>query len=94
MKISRDIKDNLKKYLDELLKNEKEKVTLISAYTLNSDELASLYQYIPRLKGSQLNFVINKDLVAGVVIKIGSKVIDLSLRGQLNRLRDYMYEID
>lgn len=94
MKISPDIKENLKKFLDELLKKEKEKITLISSYPLNNQELSILYQFVPRLKKSQLDFNINKNLIAGVVIKIGSKVIDLSLRGQLNKLKNYIYEID
>ena len=94
MKIDTNIKENLKKYLAELLKNEKEKVTVISAYTLNNDELAALYKYIPRLKNSQINFAINENVIAGVVIKIGSKVIDLTLGGRLNNLKNYMYEIN
>jgi len=94
MKINPYIKENLKKYLDELLKNEKDKITLVSAYALNNNELALLYQYVPRLKNSQINFEISKKVIAGVVIKIGSKVIDLSLWGQLNNLKNHIYEID
>lgn len=94
MKISPDIKENLKKYLDELIKKEKERITLISAYPLTDQEMSTLFQFVPRLKSSQINFSINKKVIAGVVIKIGSKVIDLSLSGQLIKLRNYIYEID
>ena len=94
MRINPFIKENLKKYLDESLKNEKDKITLISAYALNNNELTLLYQYVPRLKNSQINFEISKKVIAGVVIKIGSKVIDLSLWGQLNNLKNHIYEID
>jgi len=94
MKINPYIKENLKKYLDELLKNEKDKITLVSAYALNNNELSSLFQYVPRLKNSEINFEINRKVIAGVVIKIGSKVIDLSLQGKLNNLKNYIYEID
>ena len=94
MKINTDIKGNLKKYLSELLKNEKEKVTLISAQALNDEEMAALYKYIPRLKESQIDFSINKNVIAGVLIKIRSKVFDLTLSGQLNNLKNQMYEVD
>lgn len=94
MKINRQIKEDLKKYLDELLKNEKEKVTIISAQALNNEEMSTLYKYIPRLKESQIDFAINKNVIAGVLIKIGSKAIDLTLTGQLKNLKNQMYEID
>ncbi|OGK23345.1 hypothetical protein A3C25_06425 [Candidatus Roizmanbacteria bacterium RIFCSPHIGHO2_02_FULL_38_11] len=94
MKISTDIKENLKKYLNELLKNEKEKVTLVSANALNDEEMSALYKYIPRLKESQIDFAINKNVIAGVLIKIRSKVFDLTLKGQLNNLKNHMYEVD
>lgn len=94
MKIDKNIKESLKKYLDELLKKEKERVTLISAYPLNNKELSPLYEYIPRLKNSQINFAIDKNILAGVVIKIGSKVVNLTLNERLNKLKHQMYEID
>ncbi|OGK14676.1 hypothetical protein A3C98_03700 [Candidatus Roizmanbacteria bacterium RIFCSPHIGHO2_02_FULL_37_15] len=94
MKIDKSIKESLKKYLAELLKKEKEKITLISAYPLDNTELSPLYEYIPDLKESQISFVIDKKILAGVVIKIGSKVIDLSLSDRLNQLRNKIYEID
>lgn len=94
MRINLTIKENLKKYLDELLKNDKERITLVSAYPLKNEELFTLYQYVPRLKDAQIDFSIDKNIIAGVVIKIGSKVIDLSLNGQLRKLRNHIYEID
>ncbi|OGK34862.1 hypothetical protein A3F58_01905 [Candidatus Roizmanbacteria bacterium RIFCSPHIGHO2_12_FULL_37_9b] len=76
------------------MKNEKEKVTLVSANALNDEEMSALYKYIPRLKESQIDFAINKNVIAGVLIKIRSKVFDLTLKGQLNNLKNHMYEVD
>ena len=94
MKINKIIKENLKKYLDQLIKNDKEKVTLISAAPLRDTELELLFNYIPRLKNATLNYAIDKNIIAGVVIKIGSKVIDLSLSGKLNNLKNLIYELN
>ena len=56
--------------------------------------MSALYKYIPRLKESQIDFAINKNVIAGVLIKIRSKVFDLTLKGQLNNLKNHMYEVD
>lgn len=94
MRINLSIKEDLKKYLDQLLKNDKERIMLTSAYPLHNEELSTLYQYVPRLKNARIDFIIDRNIIAGVVIKIGSKVIDLSLYGQLHKLRNHIYEID
>ena len=94
MKIHGYIKENLKKRLIEDLEKEKGRIIVYSAYVLSEDEKNLLYTKIPQLKGAYIEFVTNISLIAGVIIKIGSKVIDLSLRGQLNNLAQIAYEIN
>lgn len=92
MKIHGYIKENLKKRLIEDLEKEKGKIVVYSAYVLSEEEKNLLYAKIPKLKGAYIEFVTDKSLIAGVIIKIGSKIIDLSLIGQLNNLVQIAYE--
>lgn len=94
MKINNTIKENLVKYLNELIKKEKEKVTLVSGHDLGKNDLESLFKIIPSLRNSQLAIVIDKNIFAGVIIKVGSKVIDLSLSGRLKNLKNAIHEIN
>ena len=92
MKIHGYIKENLKKRLMEDLEKEKGKIVVYSALSLSDEEKNLLYEKIPQLKGAYIEFMTNRNLIAGVIIKIGSKVIDLSLKGQLNNLAQIAYE--
>lgn len=94
MKIHGYIKENLKKRLIEDLEKEKGKIVVYSALLLSDDEKNLLYAKIPQLKGAYIEFVTDRSLIAGVIIKIGSKIIDLSLKGQLNNLAQIDYEIN
>ena len=94
MKIQGYIKENLKKRLMEDLEKERGKIVIHSGYGLSDAEKNLLYEKFPQLKGAYIEFVVNKSLIAGVIIKIGSKVIDLSLKGQLKNLQQSIYEID
>jgi F-type H+-transporting ATPase subunit delta len=60
-----------------------------SAKPLNDAQKAALEVQLTRMAGKQakLNFQTDPALVAGVVARIGSKVYDGSVRGQLERLR-------
>lgn len=88
MKISPQIKANIRKYLETLLKNEKNKITITSGHELDQDELSTLFESIPMLKNSTIEYRIDTQVIAGVVIKIGSKIIDLSLNGKLVQLKN------
>jgi F-type H+-transporting ATPase subunit delta len=60
-----------------------------SAKPLNEAQRASLEAQLSRMAGkkAKLKFQTDPALVAGVVARIGSKVYDGSVRGQLERLR-------
>jgi F-type H+-transporting ATPase subunit delta len=60
-----------------------------SAKALNDAQKAALEVQLTRMAGkkAKLNFQTDPALVAGVIARIGSKVYDGSVRGQLERLR-------
>jgi F-type H+-transporting ATPase subunit delta len=73
--------------LDERLGYVRADVT--SAAELLPAQRAALEAEVARLAGkkAKLNFSVNPGLIAGVIARVGSRVYDGSVRGQLERLR-------
>ena len=71
-------------------------ITVVNVYTaimLTEVQKESLKDKLQRMTSSkeiQLIEHINPDLIGGFVIKIGSKVIDMSIYGQLNQISSYL----
>ncbi|MBV5261682.1 F0F1 ATP synthase subunit delta [Synechococcus moorigangaii CMS01] len=60
-----------------------------SAQALTSEQEAAIADQVKKMTGAnavELNITTDADLIGGVVIKVGSKVFDASLRGQLRRI--------
>jgi len=94
MKINPKLKDELRGFLMEKIQKEQNRVAVYSADSLSDDEKKSLENKFTDLNWSQAIFQIDKSVIAGIVIKVGSKTIDLSLTGSLSKLSDTLYEID
>nr|QVQ56736.1 ATP synthase CF1 subunit delta [Erythrocystis saccata] len=66
---------------------------LYSAVDLDENQKTNLINKIKSLTGSnQIRLLTNKDssLIAGFILKIGSKVIDASLAGKLKKISSYL----
>jgi F-type H+-transporting ATPase subunit delta len=63
-----------------------------SARELSAPERAQLEAELIRLTGKKVsaNYVLDKDVLGGAVVKIGSTIYDGSLRGQLRRMREQL----
>jgi len=78
------------------LVNELELIKLITVYTvipLNNEQkqaLQSKLQVLTNSKEVQLIIEIKPELIGGLVIKMGSKIIDMSIYGQLNQISSYL----
>jgi F-type H+-transporting ATPase subunit delta len=92
MKIDFQLKQELKQYVLDRMDKEKRKVTIISAYPLTDKELIILKQNIDVLDNTKIENKIDENLIAGVVIKFGTKLIDLSLKGELQNLKQLIYD--
>ncbi|MBE9126827.1 MULTISPECIES: ATP synthase F1 subunit delta [unclassified Coleofasciculus] len=60
-----------------------------SAVELNDDQKQAVRQKVIAMTNAQqveLDTTIEPDLIGGVIVKVGSQVIDASLRGQLRRI--------
>ncbi|MFA6016584.1 MAG: F0F1 ATP synthase subunit delta [Patescibacteria group bacterium] len=94
MKINPKLKKDLKSFLMENIQKEQNRVLVLSADILGSDEKKVLGKKFSDLNWSQADYRVDKSIIAGIIIKVGSKTIDLSLMGSLSKLSNTLYEID
>lgn len=62
---------------------------VISTVELTEEQQQTITQKVQRMTGAErieLETSINPDLIGGVIIKVGSQVLDASIRGQLRRI--------
>jgi len=63
--------------------------TVTSATALSDEQQAELSKKVQAVAGTdklEINLKVDPDLIGGFVVKVGSKVIDASLAGQVRRL--------
>lgn len=72
----------------------KNKTVIYSAYKLDQAEVELIVKKFPFIDVNNFLNIIDKKIIAGVVIYHGSQIIDLSLKSQLNNIRKKLYEID
>ncbi len=63
--------------------------TVTAASELDADELAALEERLVAMTGAtiQLSQVVDPELLGGVTVRVGDRLIDGSVRGRLERLR-------
>jgi F-type H+-transporting ATPase subunit delta len=61
-----------------------------SAAPLGPDELAAIAARVSEITGSRVDLraAVNPDLIGGLTVRVGDRLIDASVRGRLERLRD------
>jgi F-type H+-transporting ATPase subunit delta len=66
--------------------------TAISAAPLSSDEVAALTERMEQFTGGrvELELQVDPNLLGGVVVRVGDRLIDGSVRGRLERLRNQL----
>lgn len=94
MKIKPHLKDELKKYFIERVKNEGKKINVFSPYILSVEEKELIKKKIDNLDWHDVEYHVDESLMAGIVIKKGSQIINLSLKGTLANLKKIVYESD
>jgi len=65
-----------------------------SAYKLEPAEIKNLLEKFSFISADNLENIVDKSLIAGLLIYHGSQIIDLSVKGKLNSLKKKIYEID
>lgn len=69
-----------------------DKVTIMSGYELTKGEIDTIKNSYPQIKDAKLLNVVDQNIISGVIIKIGTRLIDLTLNGALQKLRKNLYE--
>jgi F-type H+-transporting ATPase subunit delta len=67
--------------------------TVTSAVPLTSDETAAIRIRVEAMAGStvDLHTEVNEDLIGGLTIQVRDRLLDASIRGRLERLRDQLH---
>lgn len=91
MKIDPAIKEDLKQYFKDRLKHSKEQIAVTSSYELNDQEKKTIFSSLG-LSDVQVEYKVDPTVIAGVIVTFGSKIIDLSLKGQLQNFKQILYE--
>lgn len=94
MKIKPHLKEDLKKYLTEKVRAEEQRIKVYSAYRLSNEEKDLLKKSVKELEWREVDYLVDESLLAGVLIKKGSKEINISLKGTLSNLQKIVYESD
>lgn len=92
MRVDPELKKDLKTYLRKKLSDTHRVVTVISTYPLSKTELSALKISVPKLKDSVIKNEVDKEILGGLIIRYGSKMIDISLRRELQNLKKVVYE--
>ena len=83
MHIDPGLKEELKQYLLQKMHDTKKRVTVISAYPLEKHEMDEIVRKFDYLEHAKIDNEVDKKILAGFVIKFGTKMIDVSLRRRL-----------
>ena len=86
MKINPRLKAELKKIALAKMREAQEQVTITSACELTQPMLKQITDMVPQIAGSDIKVIVDEQLLGGIVIRRGSKMIDMSLRSQLHTL--------
>lgn len=68
------------------------RVEIIAAAALSESQISNLKESLKRIFDSSdlvFDFSVDTGLIAGVVVKNGSKIINLSADGKLNEIKNY-----
>lgn len=62
-------------------------IQVISSYKLDNDELTVLREKLSLKEGDTMTNVVDRSVIAGMIINLDGRVIDLSFKTQLKNLQ-------
>lgn len=92
MKIDQKLKKDLKKFLSEKILQDKNRINVECAYPISQEEKEMVKKNFKSLDWDNSIFTVDESIIAGIKIKTGSRVYDLSLSGILDKLAKNLYE--
>lgn len=91
-RMSPDLKKEIRSYVQRRLEEGTNHVEIIAPYDLSEIDITHLRKQINGLEQTEISHTVDKSLMAGIVIRMGSRMLDLSLRTELEHLKHRMYE--
>lgn len=92
MRINSKLKGELKKYLLDKIRADHQKVVVYSSVKLSSSDVQTIKSKFSNISFQNAEYQIDESLLAGIILKVGSKVIDYSVKGALTNLKHIVYE--
>lgn len=92
MRINPKLKGELKKFVLDKIRSDHERIVVYSSVRLSKDDVGILKSKFSGISFQNAQYCIDESLLAGVMIKVGSKIIDCSVKGTLSNLKHIVYE--
>lgn len=86
MKLSKELKAEIKSFLKEKLKNREQRGQIIAPYQLGAREVKKIQSKISILQGIPVDVVVDESIMAGFVVRVGSRMIDYSLKSRIDNI--------
>ena len=87
MKINASIRSRLrKKLIQEMRSPQNREVIVKSAHPMSDGDLKKIQAAMPGLESAVIKHHVDENVIGGVVIIDGSKIIDYSVKGRLDEL--------
>jgi len=86
MKLSKQIKEELRLYLKDRLSEREVRTQIFAPYELSQAEVEDIKLRVSIIRNSDVDVIVDKSILAGIIIKHGSKLIDYSLKSKLDNL--------
>jgi F0F1-type ATP synthase delta subunit len=94
MKVDPLLIKEFQKQLEESQHRLSQKVYITSTYRLEPVEIERIIRAFPLLKGREYVNEVDRSILGGLVIRFGSKIIDLSIKETLDTFLKQIYEIN
>ncbi len=76
----------MQSYLKDRLGSQMHHTQIIAPYQLSDKEVAEIQSKVPLIQNSAVEVVVDETILAGVIIKHGSRLIDYSLKSKVESL--------
>ncbi len=87
-----DIKKQVREFIQQKIKEEKNKAVIYAPYKLSQEEIEELKRKFPVLKNRKIEVKIDREILAGFLIRIGSYVLDFTVNDRLKSFKNLIYE--
>lgn len=86
MKLPKQVKAELQSYLKDRLSAREVRTQIVAPYELSQAEIEQIRSKVTMIGNSKVEVVVDETILAGVVVKQGSKLIDYSLKSKVESL--------